>query len=183
MYLKAFLCTWSCASLLWWLISWRLVVAEARRLPPVLKPREKKSLTVFKPLPRLENRGLAIEARGLESFIAQLDEESEILLGVHEADWPEVMPFIQRMQSAYPGARIVAVRRSEVDTVANPKIAWQKVLAPQAKGRLWLWSDADIVATPGFLDQARAEFETCGTELLTFPYAIRAMPHFPAVLE
>ncbi|HUB68566.1 MAG TPA: glycosyltransferase [Candidatus Methylacidiphilales bacterium] len=183
MCVKILLAAWSCAGLLWWLISWRLVVVEARRAPPLLKPREKKSLTLFKPLPPLKNRGLAIEARGLESFIAQLDEESEMLLGVHEADWPEVMPFIQRMQSAYPRARLVAVRRSEADTLPNPKIAWQKVLAPQARGRLWLWSDADIVAAPGFLDQARAEFETCGTELLTFPYAIRALPHPPSILD
>lgn len=119
----------------------------------------------------------------MESFISQMDGESELLLGVHETDWPEVMPFIRQMQAAYPDARVVVVRRSEADTLANPKIAWQKLLVARATGQLWLWSDADIVAPSGFLEQARAEFESCGAELLTFPYAVRAMPHPPAILD
>ena len=183
MFLKILLAAWSCAGLLWWVISWRLVAAAAKTAPFSSPLREKKSLTIFKPLPLLESRGLAIEARGLESFIAQLDEESELLLGVHEADWLEVMPFVQQMLAAYPDARDVVVRRAESDTLANPKIAWEKVLVPQAKGQLWLWSDADIVVPPGFLDQARAEFEACGAGLLTFPYAIRNVPHPPAILD
>jgi len=174
---------WSCAGLLWWIISWWLVTAATKPAGPILHPSEKKSLTIFKPLSPLESGGLQIETRGLESFIAQLDEKSELLLGVHEADWPEVMPFVQRMQVAYPQARIIIVRRSEVDRLANPKIAWQMLLAPHATGQLWLWSDADIVVPPEFLKQARAEFETCGAEMLTFPYAVRAVPYTPALLD
>lgn len=183
MFVDILLAAWSGAGLLWWVISWRLVAGAAKAPPPVCPSPGKKSLTIFKPLPPLENRGLKMEARGLESFIAQLDGESELLLGVHEADWPEVMPFIRQMEAAHPGARIVVVRRSEADTLSNPKIAWQKLLVPHAGGQLWLWSDADIVAPPGFLGQARAEFETCGAELLTFPYAVRGLPHPPAVLD
>jgi ceramide glucosyltransferase len=183
MFVEILLAAWSCAGLAWWIISWRLVAAAEKSAPSAAWPREKKSLTVFKPLAPLENRGLKTEARGLESFIAQLDEASDLLLGVHEADWPEVEPFVRRMEAAHPQARIVVVRRAEADTLANPKIAWQKVLIPHAAGLLWLWSDADIVAPPGFLDRARAEFEDCGAEMLTFPYAVRNVPHPPALLD
>jgi len=183
MFVKMLLTAWSCVGLLWWVISWRLVVMAAKPAPDAPAPHEKKTLTIFKPLSPLENRGLKIEARGLESFIAQLDEASELLLGVHETDWPEVAPFIRKMEATYPDARVLVVRRAEADTLANPKIAWEKVLVPQAKGQLWLWSDSDIVAPPGFLGQAMAEFEACGAEMLTFPYAVRTVPHPTALLD
>jgi ceramide glucosyltransferase len=183
MFVEFIVIAWSGAGLLWWVLSWWLVGTSCKTAHGAALPREKKTLTVFKPLPLLGSRGLELEARGLESFICQLDGESELLLGVHEVDRPKVLPFVERMQAAYPAARIVVVGRSDADTVANPKIAWQRVLAPRATGQLWLWSDADIVAGPGFLDQARAEFETCGAELLTFPYAVRTLPHPPAVLD
>jgi len=177
------LIAWSCAGLLWSILSWRLVVAASS--PAKLEPQtcEKKFLTIFKPLPLLNGNGLVVEARGLESFISQLDEASELLLGVHETDWPEVAPFVKRMELAYPGVQLVVVRRSAPDSVANPKIAWQKILAPQARGELWLWSDADIVAPPEFLQRARDEYEACGAAMLTFPYAIRALPHLPTLLD
>lgn len=174
---------WSGAGLAWWLISVWLVVTAPRLTSSPSPARGRKSLTVFKPLPPLEGRGLQIEARGLESFISQLDETSELLLGVHEDDAATVLPFVERMRASYPHARVIVVRRSEPDSLANPKIAWQKLLVPRATGELWLWSDADIVAPPGFLQRARMEFEAAGTELLTFPYAIRTLPHRPAILD
>ncbi len=119
----------------------------------------------------------------MESFIAQLDETSELLLGVHEADWPEVSPFVNRMKLSHPNASIVVVRKSGPDMVANPKIAWQKILALQAKGDVWLWSDADIIAPPGFVNLARDEYEACRAGMLTFPYVIRSLPHMPTVLD
>jgi ceramide glucosyltransferase len=181
---KLLLAVWSCIGLLWWMISWCLVLAaEKKSSATAPKPREKKSLSIFKPLPPLEYNGLSIVARGLESFISQLDKESELLLGIHDNDWSEITPFINRMQSAYPAARLVIVRRSETDAYANPKIAWQKLLIPHATGELWLWSDADIVASPGFLDRARTEFDESGAEMLTFPYTVRALPHPPALLD
>jgi hypothetical protein len=183
MVLQILLALWSCTALFWWIISWRLVVLAEKSKPPHLKPHKRKFLSIFKPLPLLENQGLKIEARGLESFIAQLDDESELLLGVHESDWPQVMPFVKQMGVNYPRSRVVVARRTEPDTMANPKVAWQKLLIPQAKGELWLWSDADIVAPPDFLEQARAEFETCGAELLTFPYTVRSLTHSCALLD
>jgi ceramide glucosyltransferase len=180
---KLLLIAWSCAGLLWWLISWRLVLAASRSVSAPPKSRENKFLTIFKPLPPLNGKGPLTEERGLESFIAQLDESSELLLGVHEADLPDVQPFVERMRQTYPAAQIVVIRRSGADTVANPKIAWQKILALQARGEIWLWSDADIIAPPQFVQRARDEYEACGADMLTFPYTIRALPYPPTLLD
>jgi ceramide glucosyltransferase len=183
MVVKLLLIAWSCAGLLWSALSWGLVVANSHPSTSIPKTRKKKFLSIFKPLPLLNGRGLAVEERGMESFIAQLDETSELLLGVHEADWPEVSPFVNRMKLSHPNASIVVVRKSGPDMVANPKIAWQKILALQAKGDVWLWSDADIIAPPGFVNLARDEYEACRAGMLTFPYVIRSLPHMPTVLD
>ncbi len=119
----------------------------------------------------------------LESFVAQLDAESEMLCGVHEADRESVAPMLARLEQRYPTARIKTVYRTCADQVANPKIAWQRILAEQAEGELWLWSDADVTAPEGFLRAARQEFESCGATMLTFPYVVRSLPRPPALLD
>jgi ceramide glucosyltransferase len=183
MLVEILLASWSGVGLVWWILSLSLVLFGRRPVTTVPHQSPKKSLSIFKPLSPLENGDLQIVTRGLESFISQLDEASELLLGVHEIDWPHVSPFFEKMQALYPQSRIVIIRRSESDTLANPKIAWQKFMAPQATGDLWLWSDSDIIVPPEFLNSARAEFETCGAGMLTFPYAVRAIPSVPDVLD
>jgi len=183
MSVEILLASWSGVGLFWWILYLALTASAGKPAAPISLSASKKSLSIFKPLSPLENGDLQIVTRGLESFISQLDEASELLLGVHEADWPHVSPFVQKMQALYPYARIITIRRSESDTLANPKIAWQKFMAPQATGDLWLWSDSDIIVPPGFLNSARVEFETCGAEMLTFPYTIRAIPRIPDVLD
>jgi ceramide glucosyltransferase len=183
MSVKLLLLAWSGVGLFWLMLCWWLVATSCRSSKPVKETGPKKFLTIFKPLPLLNGKGLALEERGLESFVAQMDASSEMLLGVHEADWPEVKAFVERMAKIHPGASVIVVRRGTPDAVANPKIAWQKILAPQAKGELWLWSDADIVAPPDFLQQARNEFENCGAGMLTFPYTIRKLSQPPTLLD
>jgi len=176
MYGEIALALWSAAGVAWWIVAWRLVRAAQREVPAPGKPVAPRSLSIFKPLPPLCERGLENYTRGLESFLAQLDPESELLLGVHEADRPRVIPFIETMRAKYPKAQLRPVFRAEADTVANPKVAWQIRLAPHATGELWLWSDADIIAPPGFLQTARAEFATCGAGMMTFAYVVRQVP-------
>jgi ceramide glucosyltransferase len=140
-------------------------------------------MSVFKPLPPLGARGLQAEATGVESFIAQLDDDAELLLGIHEADRAITASFVERMRQRYPKARIKVIYRSKLDDMANPKIAWQKILAPQALGDLWLWSDAEIIAPAGFLHSARLDYERSGATMMTFPYAVRAIPSSRALLD
>jgi hypothetical protein len=174
MFSEAALIVWSGIALVWWLVAWRLVATEPRESGGGETVGDKRFLTIFKPLPPLGG-GTFREARGLESFISQLDERSELLLGAHEPDRAVVESFLASMHARYPGARLEVVWRNEPDSVANPKVAWLKILATHATGELWLWSDADIVAPAGFL---RAD-----AGMLTWPYVVREIARGPALLD
>lgn len=182
MFGKIVLAVWSAAGLAWWIVARRLVASKPAQ--PVLdNPGPRRSLSIFKPLPHLGPGDLASFAPGVESFVAQLDSDSEMVLGVHEADRVEVTPFLESLASHYPKARVKVVFRGEPNSVANPKIAWQRHLASQATGELWLWSDADIVAPRDFVENARAEFAQSDATMLTFPYVVRHIPTPSALLE
>jgi ceramide glucosyltransferase len=183
MILKFVLAAWSAAGIAWWLIAWRLVRREGKAVPLSAGDVTGEKLTIFKPLAPLGTAGLEAEAAGLESFVAQLDAQSEMLLGFHEAEREIAAPFLKKMERLYPHARVKAVFRSAPDETANPKVAWQKFLAPHAEGSLWLWSDTDIIAPPGFLCAARAEWAALGAALLTFPYVVRETVSGPALLD
>lgn len=178
------LVVWSGVGIAWWLIAWQLVHREWPAPIPgnnVVAPGEK--LSIFKPLPPLGLAGLHAAAAALESFLAQLGGNDELLLGVHEADREKIAPFLEKMRALHPEARLKLIFRTSPDDVANPKIAWLKILADHAEGPLWLWSDTDIIAPPGFLRAARAEFSRAGAAMLTFPYVVRAVPSAPALFD
>jgi hypothetical protein len=186
MFVEAALLAWSGLALAWWLVSWRLVRGDFPA-PPLYKDEARgaefsaRSLTVFKPLPPLGAD--EFDARGLESFIAQLGERSDLLLGAHAVDRARIEPWLARMEGAHPRAALRVVWRDEPDSVPNPKIAWLKILAPHATGELWLWSDADIVAPPDFLRTARREYAASGVRMVTWPYAVRDVAQTPALLD
>jgi ceramide glucosyltransferase len=185
MFVEVALLAWSGLALAWWLISWRLVSTNTAARPLFQgEAREDElpaALTIFKPLPPL-GAG-EFDPRGIESFIPQLDEADELLLGSHEADRARIEPWLARMERAYPRAIVRVIWRDEPDSVPNPKIAWLKILAPHATGDLWLWSDADIVAPPDFLRTARAEYASAGVRLVTWPYVVRETAQAPALLD
>ncbi|HEX4140613.1 MAG TPA: glycosyltransferase [Candidatus Methylacidiphilales bacterium] len=183
MFIEIALVLWSVAGLAWWMIAWRLVRANRGAEGPPAVTAEPRSLSIFKPLPPLGTRGLEEIAAALESFVAQLEPESELLLGVRQCDRVTVAHFVEAMRAKYPKARVRPVFRSEPDVVPNPKIAWQMLLAPHATGELWLWSDADIVAPPGFLQTACAQFARSGAAMMTFPYVVRRTARPGALLE
>jgi hypothetical protein len=177
------LAVWSVLGVAWWVIAWRLAASNCGKGAEAADPAERRTLTVFKPLPPLGASGLKAVSTGLESFVAQLDNDSELLLGIHEADRDFTAPLLARLRATYPGARLKVIYRQEPDDMANPKIAWQKILARHAVGQLWLWSDADIIAPPGFLRSARLEFARSDAAMMTFPYVIRDIPKLPALFE
>jgi hypothetical protein len=184
MFVELALAVWSGAGVTWWLAAWRLVKGEA--LAPIPAPYTAlpgERLSLFKPLPPLGPAGLRSLAAGLESFIAQLGEKDELLLGIHEPDREIVAPFLEKMGALHPEARLKLIFRASPDDVANPKVAWLKILADHAEGALWLWSDADIIAPPGFLRAARAEFSRAGAVMLTFPYVVREIASAPALFD
>lgn len=175
---------WSAIGILWWLLAWFLVTKADHRSSPVEnRGYSLETLSIFKPLPSLGDEGLALESEGLESFICQLDDSAELLLGAHEADRTCVLSFIDKMREKYPKAQVQVIFDEPDEAHVNPKIAWQRILVRHATGELWLWSDADIVVPPYFLQRAREEFARCGARLLTFPYAIRKMAHRSALFD
>jgi len=177
------LAVWSVMGIVWWMVAWALVASDrvtgARRVDSA----GRQTLTVFKPLPPLGATGLRTVSAGLESFVAQLDADSEMLLGVHEADRDFTAPLLDRLQADYPDARLKIIFRTEPDELANPKIAWQKILARHAQGELWLWSDADVIAPSGFLQSARLQYARSDAAMMTFPYVVRDIPALPTLLE
>ncbi|MEI9999643.1 MAG: glycosyltransferase [Verrucomicrobiota bacterium] len=184
MFDEILLALWSAAGLAWWVVAWWLVNAEERAIAsPAGAGPALPALSIFKPLPPLEGRGPAPFARGLESFVAQLAPADELLLGVHESDRASVEPLVAALRKRFPGARVRVIFRAAADAVANPKIAWQMHLAPYAAGELWLWSDADIVAPPGFLHDARREFARDNAAMMTFPYVVKEIPAPSALIE
>lgn len=178
---EAILIVWSVAGLAWWLIALYLVATHHQASS--VESSQTESLSIFKPLPVLGAKGLKVEAAGLESFLAQMDENTELLLGAHETDRVAVTAFVESMKQKYSTTRLQIIFRISNEDEGNPKIAWQKILAPHATGDLWLWSDADIVAPPDFLRRALAEFSQGKARLLTFPYAVSRIPASPALFD
>lgn len=146
------------------------------------------TLTVFKPMPPLGGKLPASMLEGaVGSFVQQLDEDSELLLGVCSADakhWEEVLI---RWRGTFPRAVVRLCVREAPRQRANPKIAWLECLAPLAKGSLWLWSDADILAPSGLLQGMRRELqrlvERGSGRAVTTPYCIRETGPYAGLMD
>jgi ceramide glucosyltransferase len=116
----------------------------------------------------------------LHSFVQQLGENSELLLGLHEEDRAAAQPWLDALITAGPANSVRIFFRVGPHLRPNAKISWLEQLAPHARGAWWLWSDADIVAPAGWLEQARrAAFALPEANLVTFPYAVLAPAHLP----
>jgi len=166
------------------------------------------TVTIFKPLPLLTSKiqhpasspstslGTVLSlskgsiqhpttplAQALESFVSQLDQQHDMLIGIEERDKTVWQPIFDEWRGKYPQARFQTVFQPKPTGVPNPKIAWQMQLAPRATGTLWLWSDADIIAPPDFLRAICAELEASGAKALTSPYVIRIVERAEGVLD
>lgn len=185
MFPEAALLVWSALALVWWIVSVALVPDIENGPDNEIKSSQegapRRSISIFKPLPPLGNA--SFDPRGLETFIAQMDSDTELLLGLHERDLAKFERWLASMREHFPEARLRVLWRAEADMKGNPKVAGLKLLAPHATGDLWLWSDADIAVPPGFLDAARAEYAKSGARMLTWPYIIGEIESPPAVLD
>ncbi|HAB15869.1 MAG TPA: hypothetical protein DCE44_05410 [Verrucomicrobiales bacterium] len=170
------LLAWSALATVWWLLAIGLVAGSIHRRPSLAR-REigaRSSLSVFKPLPPSTRDGDRIAlAAALESFVRQLDSDAEMLVGVPAGQESQWRPICENWRKEYPNARVHFQVRATPDHHANPKVAWLETLAPEARGDLWLWSDADVIAPPDFLDQIRVELAAAGGGAVTAPYCIR----------
>ena len=168
-----------------WLVH-RRMAAEAR--PQDIRPADVDSatlfLSVFKPLAALQTADAPPELiAALESFVRQLDENTELLLGIEEQDAGAWQPVLDAWCRQYPRARLEPVCLDRPQTFLSPKVSWFHALAVHAGGELWFWSDSDIIAPPGLLTTLRHELDRPGTALVTCPYRIRRLDAAPALLE
>lgn len=174
---------WSGAAAIWWLLAFLLVrFRPVTRLAPESEPLP--SLTVFKPLPPVsEARTREALTQAVESFLADLGSADELLLGIPEESLEHWKPALTHWRSVNPSARIRELIRAAPRQHANPKVAWLEHLAPLAQGDVWLWSDADIIAPPGFLTQLRREALAYSGEAMTSVYCVRSVAAAPGLLD
>ncbi len=121
-------------------------------------------------------------AKNLRSHAAQDYPEFEILVGVDEEDEP-ARNTVHRLQREFPNRRIEAVVCAKPDCTVNPKIAVLEALGKRASHRIWVVSDADIEAPPGWLDALAAELERPGVGLVTCLYGAEPGPGPASLLE
>lgn len=182
---QGLLVIWTLFALIWWLIAAALVFS-ARRQPDNHRPLpDHTPLSLFKTLagPLTDNEFLHL-SRCMETFVADLDEQSELIIGCHELDHARCLEFIASMHQRYPGAQLKVVADPDPQRhAANPKISWMQILTPHASGTLWFWSDADIEAPPGTLRSLRADLSSGNAQLVTSPYIINHVPNAAAMLD
>lgn len=171
--MKIFLIVWSFAAFGWWVTALALL-ACGRRRSSLLASAPRATMTVFKPLPPVSNeleRNALAEAVG--TFVSQLKTGDEMVIGMDSNVAASWQAKLQAWRSAWPSAQINVIAREVPRQCANPKIAWLQVLAPSARGEIWLWSDTDVTAPPGFLDAIGAQLAASGANAITAPYLIQ----------
>jgi ceramide glucosyltransferase len=177
------LCAWTAAAAAWWTVALALVARRqaSPRSTPADDPRK---LSIFKPVPALTADDTPARlASALESFVSQLDNRAELLLGVEEQDGVRWQPVLDAWRAKYPAAEVNVVCVPRPAQFLSPKVSWFYTLARQAAGELWMWSDADMVLPAGGLRALRGEFVASGCALLTTPYAVRRVTRPSMLLE
>lgn len=181
--MKYFLLAWSLAAFGWWLTALRLLAGGCRKSQPS-NSEARKSISVFKPLPTVRDAGeRAALTEAVRSFAAQLSPGDELIVGMDANDAGNWQSALTIWRGACPGAKIEVIVREVPRQCANPKVAWLQVLAPSARGELWLWSDADVTAVPGLLDTMSAQLAAGEANAVTSPYAVRQLECAPGVLD
>ena len=188
MWVEIALWAWTGIALLWWTLS--IIVVSRKPRPPLFNKDGESApdfLSIFKPLPRMEDRAnLEMTAQALLSFVRQLAAGSELLIGVHSGEESKWQPFFEQWRTEMPEADwkvIIPEDDRATECFPNRKISWQHVLAPHSRGNLWLWSDADITAPPGYVREALKEYQLAGAGLLTHSYVVRRVQSGPDLLN
>ncbi len=165
---------WSLCALAWWLIS--LVLVSRPR--PTMScsnpcPSEPQSLSIFKPVPAIKN---AREREALEasvaSWVKQMDQRCELLLGCDETEQAYWQAFCERVKPHGGNIRLISHSAPLADA-ANPKISWMQKLIPHAQGELWYWCDADMLAPEQSITRLFEDIKNSGAKMVTSPYTIR----------
>jgi ceramide glucosyltransferase len=181
---------WSLLAVCWWVIAISLVSCERNRSRRVraeasaTTSQTKPTVSIFKPIAALrEAAPPASLVSAMESFVRELDDDAEMLLGIEDKDAAKWRPVVEQWQRDIPRARLKPVIAPRPAQFLSPKVSWFQTLSEHAIGELWMWSDTDIVAPPGFLDVMRQELMDGHTGLVTCPYVVRNVESGPMMLE
>src|SRR5208283_559166 len=181
---------WSLLAVCWWIIAISLVSCErnrSRRIrasAPTTTPQIKPTVSIFKPMAALREAAPPLSLiSAMESFVRELDDHAEILLGIEDKDAVKWQTVIEQWQRDFPAARLKTVVTPRPAQFLSPKVSWFQTLSEHATGEFWMWSDTDIVAPPGFLDVMRQELLDGHTGLVTCPYVVRNVESGPMMLE
>ena len=182
-FMKLFLICWSSAAFLWWLVALILLARGCRRKTAAVSGK-RASISVFKPLPPVrDEQERAALADAISSFVGQLSMADEMVIGLDIADVAGWQSVLQVLRASWPMARINVIAREVPRQWANPKISWLQVLASYTQGEVWIWSDADVVAPPGFLNDIACQLAAGGSNAVTAPYAVQHIRQSPGVLD
>ena len=169
-----FLCGWTLISLIWWSLAWCLARKRVQTPTKEVSFSSMPSLSIFKPAPRLgKHDNLQHYLSALETFLEDMEESTELLLGIHQVDQKKWSPGLSQLRTKYPHKKLLVVLRNDEDAYANPKISWLPHLARQATGELWLLSDLDILIPKGFLRSICHTYLKENPGYVTAPYHIR----------
>lgn len=167
---------WTACGAAWWLVAYVVVhTAPAQRSSDRSRklPSDDRFLSIFKPLASpLGEEELRSLRPCLGSFAAELDENSEMLIGCQEPERAAVSRLVDEMRQAHPQARLRLIVAAGPIDWPNPKVGMLRILAQSARGELWLWSDSDVLAPPGTLRRLRADFAATDAPMVTCPYVI-----------
>ncbi len=136
------------------------------------------TLSIFKPTPPASSSDtLTAVLLPLESFLGQMTDRHELLLGILKCDLPVWQKQLIDWNQRFPLAVIKVVHESTASDsphYPNPKINWNHTLSKEASGTLWLWSDLDITVPPRYLTNLLNEWSHSPSGYLTNAYLL---PH------
>ena len=166
---------WGCFSI--FLVS--RFMKGSSKIAPLLPPRSLESdqtISIFKPTPPFSSSdSLEAVVHPLESFLSQMTDRHELLLGVLKHDLPVWQKRLIDWRQRFPLAVINVVHESgpsDSPPYPNPKINWNHTLSKQATGTLWLWSDLDVTVPPQYLNHLLKEWSASPKGYLTNAYLL-----------
>jgi hypothetical protein len=163
-------CLWQLAILL--LLAWG-VYGRGRKRRPQPPAGSLPCISIFKPLPPPGNAGeqqATLDA--VSSFCRQIGPEHECLVGIRASEAAAWSGLRTSLQTSFPGVRLRFLVEDSLPAHPNPKVAWLERLSKEAAGAWWLWSDADITAPDGFLEECGHLCALPDLDLATFPYLV-----------
>ncbi len=177
---------WTGLAACWWAVAIGLVYGKRRRhiAPDLAKLVSAGKLSIFKPIPAIVEAIPSPQlVAALESFVSQLGDQDELLLGIEQKEITKWEPVVERWRKKFPQANLQPVVKPRPAQFLNPRVSWCHTLAEHAEGELWLWSDTDMIAPAGALATMRRELLESGVGLVTCPYVVRNVEHAPKMLE